>query len=138
MNVYQLVANIESIFTCVDGPPRAFFELPIPAEVHDPILSPVLRIIYQTVNVAMVGDEDTVGAALCTWADSKFHTLISKEQMEDRSTVLFWRHRPSLERFTDDKGRQSIRLYMRLVIPGVDLSSLHARGFGDEPAVHWL
>jgi len=133
LNAHELNQRICSAFTCLDGPPRAFFELPCidrpPLESNPD--DQVLRVVYTTIRVGMIGGADLVESVLCGWAWGRLHALVAKESIEDRSWILFWRTRPQLTEFVDAKGRMCTHLRMRLAIPGIDLSEL-ASPEGDE------
>lgn len=127
MNASDLRQQLSRIFCCVDGPPRAYFEFPQNGET--------IRIIYGLIAVAMRGEPDNVETILCLWALTKLSDLLTPEQRDDASVVLFWRRHPSIDEFADEKGRTCTRLRMRLCIPGYDLSEI-TKQEGD--AVRWL
>ena len=130
MNAITLKAEIERLYVCVDGPGKAFFELPlqkrsgVPARFELREESDVLRIVYETVAVAMVGETDVTEAVLCGWVRNKLHALLTKEEREDAVFVLFWRRHPSVNEFPDAQGRICTMLRLRLAIPGLDLSEM--------------
>lgn len=121
MNIAELKSAIDSIFTAIDGPPRAYFELPTEQLREWPSNQEcILRITYQSLYVGMVGEPDKVQSVLCGWAFLHLSNLITREQQEDRAVVLFWRTHPHLlEGVRND--RPATVLKMRLAIPGYPL-----------------
>jgi hypothetical protein len=102
------------MFTSMDGPARAFFEIPLRESV--------LRVEYQTIRLAMHGSVDHAGPALCLYAFAKFRALLQQEEVEDHSGgIIFWRRRPALAEFTDKTGRGCTCLSMRLALFGKPL-----------------
>lgn len=127
MNTHELTLSLGKIYQCVDGPPTAYFELPIPKEMVTSDHHPVLRVIYSTIRVAMIGEIDRVEPILTAWVYEKLAALITPEERNDHWRVLFWRMRPVLFEFPDAQGRSCIGLRMRLAIPGADLSELEVK-----------
>lgn len=126
MNAHELNTSISTIFTCIDGPAKAFFNIPCidrpPGELNPD--DQVIRVVYRTVRVGMPGAADIVEPVLCGWAWARLLALIKTEQGEDRSMLLFWRVRPVIGEYADSQGRICTHLRMRLAIPGIDLSSI--------------
>jgi len=115
------------MFTAMDGPARAFFEIPL--------CEFVLRVEYQTIRFAMQGSIDHAGPALCLYAFAKFRALLQQEEVEDHcGGIIFWRRRPVLAEFTDTTGRDCTGLSMRLALFGKPLD--FAVPEGDEPT--WI
>jgi hypothetical protein len=145
VNTNDLLVELNKIYSCVDGPPRPWFELP--TDMHHPAdaqrfgpdvevrETPAIRIVYETVRVAMRGGTEDVGEILCRWVWRKLRDLLPEEMAMDASVVLFWRRRPSIEEFLDKKGRVCSQLRMRLAIPGYSLGELAAPN-SEEP--RWL
>lgn len=136
MNPTELKAAIDSIYTAIDGPPRAYFEIPIisrpPACQCDwPLFE---RFIYQTIRVSIVGEPEAVEHVLCGWAHTHLSNLIPKEQREDRAVLLFWRRHPSITEFIDERGRTCTCLSLRLVIPGYPLDDIASK----DAEARWL
>lgn len=127
MNAHELNQQIGSAFTCIDGPARAFFELPCidrpPSEVGN-AEDQVLRVVYTTVRVGMRGAADVIEPVLCGWAWGRLRELVSKESLEHKLWILFWRQRPQITEFVDSEGRVCTHLRMRLAIPGIELKSI--------------
>lgn len=130
------------MFTCIDGPQRAMFEFPIARDEQPPVgvamgrvvYQPYVRVVYTTVRVAQIGEGDYVQPVLCGWVLNHMRALLTDEQREDRSTILFWRKRPMVEEFLDKQGRICTALRMRLAIPGIDLAHLTT----PESETRWL
>lgn len=119
MNALTLREQLLRIFCYIDGPQRAYFEIPtgIP-EV------PILTFPYETFAVAMRGEPEIAEPILCQWALAKLMQLTTEEQRQDLSVVLFWRSHPSVQEFTDEQGRACTKLRMRLCVPGYPLREL--------------
>lgn len=122
--IAELETALATLFICVDGPPRAYFELPAP----DAPLSPNWnRYVYHTLAYATPGDKDEVTPALVSrlWHDiTSLWSTVPEEVKEDFAFLLFWRARPTIESYIDSNGRDMVRLRARLLIPGLDVSSI--------------
>lgn len=122
MNINELTVEIEKLYLAFTGPPTAYFELPVKLPIaHHLERETIVRIVYQTVNVAMVGEAEQNEAALCDWLYSKLKEKLSEIEQEDRCVILIWRHKPSLEEFTNAEGKICTAIRARLHIPGKDL-----------------
>lgn len=114
MNCAELVTEIERTYTCIVGVPRAYFEIPVPNFGR-------VRIQYITVNTAMKGSADVNEDVLCGWLFSKLRALLTKEELEDHSTLLVWRAKPTLLEFINNSGTICTAIRARFDIPGKDL-----------------
>lgn len=124
MNTDALLAAIEKIYTCIDGPPRAWFEIHFGALLpkdYQGLTS--VRIVYHVVRASMVGSAEATASVLFGWAYLKLRERLTDEMVEDRM-ALFWRTKPALMEFVDEKGRICTQIRMRLAIPSVSLDDI--------------
>lgn len=121
MNVRDLHESMRNGFSCIDGVPRSYMEVPIAWEdgsTHH------ARFVYQTVGVTMRGEADQVEPVLCGWVKQRLYGAFPKEIIEDKATLIIFRRWPQVESYTDADGYQATKLTMRLVIPGEDLKRI--------------
>ncbi len=106
--VAALIAAIDQIVEVIDGPRRAYFE--VGSE----------RVVYQTWATSAIGEAEDTEALLCMWFWANFLVPFTEEMIEDHNHILFWRSRPYLQSFIDEKGRVCTALRARLACPGID------------------
>ncbi len=125
---------IDSHFHVMDGPPRAYFE--IPTGLPQPHLRE-LRIQYSTILVGGTGRG--VHKRLCDAVQAQIgkvyvpppnfgqaHEIAEGEEVQYdhfNLPLLFWRQRPSIQRVGS-----TTRIRMRLAIPGFYIESAEGRG----------
>lgn len=117
----QLRQHIDSLFQAFDGPPLSAFNWD------------GKRYLYRTYALAMAGESDNVGSILCDIMKVKFDRLLTQEQRDDHDVTLAWRTGPHLCEYVDERGVWCTQLRMRLVIPGIDTSSLDFVPEGEMP-----
>lgn len=121
----RINAAFDGWFIQIDGPKLADFTLC--GRQH----------VYTSFLYCTAGEPEDVELALAEHAIAEMKQLIetqmTAEQQADLlgSMLLFWRRRPSLDRFLDDRGVVNTRLSFRLVVPDLDFTSLHV--LDDEP-----
>lgn len=124
MTLDELNAWFDETFHCVDGPYRAYFELPLPAPAPSSA-----RFVYVTIGLRMQGD-DVEGRLVAAFQQIFLSAMAAsvwyQESIEFDSfgrPLLFWRRRTKLE--IDVDQRRSIptltTLSARLVVPGLAL-----------------
>jgi hypothetical protein len=109
----DLTVALDQIFATVDGPARAFFVIPYDGGR--------LQIRYQTVALAVPGDDESAEAQACLAFYNALKSMLPVEVQEDRDTILFWRRRPSFRMFLNAEGRPFTALTARLAVPGFTL-----------------
>lgn len=119
MKVGELHIAIDKLYQTFLGPPLSYFELPIP---H--LEGQYLRVTYQSINVAMVGEQDQTEDALCGWFYSHLLAKLSREELTDHGVFLIWRTKPSISEFPNARGQICTSIRARLAIPGYDLSDM--------------
>ncbi len=110
--VAELIVAISQIVEAIDGPTRAYFELPV-TETGD-----VLRVTYKAWLFAAVGAADFMEPLLVQYFWANFITAFTEEERLDRASILFWRTRPQLSEYTDGQGRICTRIRARFEVPG--------------------
>lgn len=125
-----LGAQFTSHFHCVDGPAKAYFEIPLPPEFVARLGGPTQMIVtYQTFRVAMLGDPDDLAArnALVrqswdTYFQPVVDMLLARYPFYDRANmILFWRRRPHIEPLANG----GMALNFRLTLPGITIPGAH-------------
>jgi hypothetical protein len=118
-NLDDLVMLIEDAKDCnmfygMVGPPRAYFEIPLPDGGS-------LRVVYSIVAFIMRGDHKTAPQRLCKRMWDVFVRIRKHmhQQYPDMQPVVFWRKVPELE-----IGGTATRIYFRFAVPGCDLQRL--------------
>lgn len=119
LNTTDLLERVEKTFHMMDGPPNAFFELPVGDGT-------VARFVYVTVRFGVAEAGENAVRKLCNQAWDIFEKISLNSQ--GARLCLFWRIRPAI---SESFGRTSLR--MRLVIPGADLSGFANPEGGEEP-----
>lgn len=136
--VAALIQSIESMFHCVQGPPRAYFEMRIaPAQA-----SPVMRCLYSSLKYATRGPRQDVEPMLVQAMHDDFKAVLAQyasrhdavEDIQDGiKPILFWRRIPEIEETAPEQagvdangswieGRPYYQtaLRCRFFIPGVE------------------
>jgi hypothetical protein len=131
----ELITAIETLFACCEGPPRAYFEIPlgtIDPETKEyvsnmPLVTKdvyVARCVYVKLGVGMRHNDENMKITIqliisVFWATfQRIHTTyFHSEDMP----LLFWRRTPTLDSYDGGTG-----LTCRLFIPGVPQG-----GYGD-------
>ncbi len=114
--VAALITAIDQVVEAIDGPARAFFELPVTETGGDPL---VLRVTYKKWLFGVVGSADYVESLLVQYFWANFIAAFTEEELESRfGAVLFWRTRPQLSEYTDAHGRVCTRISARFEVPG--------------------
>lgn len=117
--IAELEAALAGLFICVDGPPRAYFELPINETSN-------LRVVYTILSYPAFGSAEEVAPTLISrvweditaaWAD------IPEITKKTREFVLFWHYRPEFFGGVDAQDRSRTYLGMSLAIPGLDIAA---------------
>lgn len=121
-----LMAKFDQHFWCVQGPPRAYFEVPSDGSI------PPVRVVYQTFAFAAQDDtaENRISLADTMWT-VVFQPVVDKLLQEDpkrlrEDTLLFWRKMPyfaPLVGATSEVPRPiGVGLRLRLAVPGVKIA----------------
>lgn len=121
MNVRDLHEQLRTNFTCVNGAPRAYMEIPCPLpdqRIH------IARFVYETVGVTMRGTPELVEEILCGWVWQKMLAGFEKEEIEDRGVLILFRRWPEVSGYTDEYGHECVKLTMRLAIPARSLETI--------------
>lgn len=121
MNVRDLHEQLRTSFTCVNGTPRAYMEIPCPLpdqQIH------IARFVYETVGVTMRGTPELVEEILCGWLWQKLVASFEVEEIEDGGVLILFRRWPEVSSYTDEQGRECAKITMRLSIPARDLSAI--------------
>lgn len=130
MNMTQLKNQIANSFMCIEGPKTSYFEIPIGKAQEEP----TLRILYQSIATACVGEAEMNDEVLSGWLYNKLNSLLTYEVRVDRVAVLFWRMSPVLEEFIYE-GKVCTVIRARLAVPGYDLSVMTIKDHGE---LRWL
>lgn len=99
MNARDLQNEINRMYNTWTGPPRAYFEIDLPAgvtvtDINDQMVQPFIRIVYFTYALAYEAEESDGGAyesALCGELLRRFTEPLKQEEIEDRIVTLIWR-----------------------------------------------
>lgn len=118
MNVRDLHEQLRTGFTCVNGTPRSYMEIPIPLpdqQVH------IARFVYEVVGVTMRGEPEHIEPILCAWLWQKLVAGFDKERIQDHNVLILFRRWPEVSSYIDTEGFECVKLTMRLSIPAEDL-----------------
>lgn len=121
MNVRDLHEHLRTNFTCVNGTPRAYMEIPCPLpdqQIH------VARFVYEIIGVTMRGEPEAIEEILCGWVWQKMLAGFEKEEIEDRGVLILFRRWPEVSNYIDEQGHECVKLTMRLAIPARDLETI--------------
>lgn len=129
MNVRDLHEKIRESFSCIDGLPRNYMEIPV--QQDDGALFRA-RFVYQTIGVTMRGEVDQVEPILCGWLLQRLCGAFLREILEDRSMLIIFRRWPQIVGYVDGDGYEATKLTMRLVIPGEDLRRIFGEAVIEE------
>jgi hypothetical protein len=121
MNTRDLRENMCKHFSCIDGVPRAYMEVPM---VLDDGSRHVARFVYEIVGVTMRGSPEIVEEVLCGWMWQKLISAFEQELIEDRNILIMFRRWPEFSVYIDSEGHDAAKLTMRLVIPGDNLKRI--------------
>lgn len=98
MNVQDLQAALDTVFSSWTGPPRAYFEIELPMQGNypSPLIhpQPFLRIVYKIFALgieASVDDTTDFEDILCRELHKRFMSALTPEQQEDQTATLIWR-----------------------------------------------
>lgn len=100
--VGALIQSIDSMFHCVQGPPRAFFGLHTSSGPD----APIMRCVYSTLKFAARGYRADVESMLVQAVEDEFKAMLAqfasrhnyREALQDGlKPMLFWRRIPEIE-----------------------------------------
>ncbi|HSV90895.1 MAG TPA: hypothetical protein VLH80_07330 [Nitrospiraceae bacterium] len=117
----QLNAKIVELFHCMDGPPVAYFEIPIENGVVE---GAVERFTYVTLGWITSGERTPPNEAQLVKAMLEPFIAARRKLVGDAGNdevfkpLLFWRRRIAIY----EDGDKQLKIQCRVVIPGVDLT----------------
>lgn len=130
--VGEMVARIEKLFHCVEGPPMAYFEIPLQTRaylIHRETWEDgddFERLVY--VALAWRGTRSTseagfVGAMFEAFLDARVQLDVRFPMEQGLKPLLFWRRKPGITEYKDvPSGVKWPTLRCRVVIPGATLA----------------
>jgi hypothetical protein len=121
----QLSAKVEELFHCVNGPPVAYFEIPLDPREHEQCGQQFERYVYVSLawrtDLARDGAEARlVMAMLEPFLDARRQLCGDKGNDEVLKPLLFWRRPLELTRLEEDG---QLKLRCRVIIPGTTLAA---------------
>ena len=120
-----LLGYIRERFFCMDGPPRAYFEISSIGNSGSFMARCVYSVIRRWAYVPMGSDPLLVIPAIDAQARLVIDEIAAKVPGAEIATdrLLWWRRQPeyTLEMGPDDPDQWRVVLYMRLYVSGVDL-----------------
>lgn len=129
----ELNGRIAKLFHCMNGPPMAYFGIPLRYNVLEAV-NEVEHLVYVTLAWRAPGrrSPDTDARLIMTMLEP---FLLARQQIDERggTPLLFWRRTIELDEYsqTDFEGNETggrmTRITCRLVIPGADLSGFAHR-----------
>lgn len=124
MDLRMLEELIRTQFTCIDGTPRGYMEIPHTISKDGRYHFECYRWVYEVVGVSIVGEREAAEPILTGWLWQKLEAHFPEELREDRAVMLVFRRRLALEGYIDRDGRVCHKLTMRLFIPAFELSAI--------------
>jgi hypothetical protein len=123
----QLNAKVKELFHCVNGPPVAYFEIPLDPRVHKDCCRFeryfYVSLVWRT-DVAREGAEARlVMAMLEPFVDARRQLVGDQDNSEVLKPLLFWRRPLELTESTDEQDRPQLKLRCRVIIPGANLNA---------------
>jgi hypothetical protein len=122
----QLMECIGTLFHCMTGPPRAYFEIPVQMRHRDdgPEYPEPERLVYVTLGYLTNQPRyASVEARLVMRMLEPF--INARKQLEAKglaeSALLFWRRAPKIEESLTSDRIQTTRLTCRVMIPGAGM-----------------
>lgn len=117
-----LIAKIEELFDCRDGPYQAWVEY----EGE--------RLAYVTLGWITEGLQDDPDSAFEKLRNALLHQLLTiREALKREKPILFWRYAPEARMLEDserDHGKVKYKIYTRVAIPGADWSLIETKPEG--------
>jgi hypothetical protein len=117
----SMCSTVEQGFFSMDGPPQAYFDLPLQS-------GGVEHCVYRTFRYWMKGTKEQCESALVAKLDQVLSEV--RSQVIAGDPLIIWRKRPELKELPEQAADpdfalrampQRCELYTRLYVPGVDL-----------------